>query len=44
MLRIRAVDREDFDCYVNGSLDTHFYFKETEVNSIEDIEELLECA
>ena len=38
----KGCDREDFDCYVNGSLDTHFYFKETEVNSTEDIEELLE--
>ena len=40
----KGCDREDFDCYVNGSLDTHFYFKETEVNTIEDIEGLLECA
>ena len=38
----RGCEREMFDCYVNGSLDTHFYFKETEVNSTEDIEELLE--
>lgn len=38
----KGCDREQFDCYVNGSLDTHFYFKGTEVNTEEDIQELLD--
>lgn len=37
----KGMEREQFDCYINGSLDTHFYFNETEVSSIEDIEELI---
>ena len=37
----KECEREQFDCYVNGSLDTHFYFKQTEVNSEEDIKELI---
>ncbi len=37
----KGCEREQFDCYVNGSLDTHFYFKQTEVNSEEDIKELI---
>ncbi|EFB32227.1 hypothetical protein HMPREF0971_01506 [Segatella oris F0302] len=36
----KGCEREKFDCWVNGSLDTHFYFKQTEVNSIDEIEEL----
>ena len=36
----RGCEREMFDCWVNGSLDTHFYFKQTEVNAINEIEKL----
>ena len=36
----KGCEREMFDCWVNGSLDTHFYFKQTEVNAINEIEEL----
>lgn len=36
----KGCKREMFDCWVNGSLDTHFYFKQTEVNTINEIEEL----
>lgn len=36
----KGCQREMFDCWVNGSLDTHFYFKQTEVNTIDEIEEL----
>ena len=37
----RGCEREMFDCYVNGTLDTHFYFNHSEVQCTEDIEELL---
>ena len=37
----RGCERELFDCWVNGSLDTHFYFKQTEVSDRQEIEELL---
>lgn len=37
----RGCEREMFDCFVNGSLDTHFYFNQTEVSDREEIEELL---
>lgn len=36
----KGCEREMFDCWVNGSLDTHFYFKQTEVNAINEIEKL----
>ena len=38
----KGCDREQFDSYINGSLDTHFYFNGTEVNSEEDIKELID--
>ena len=38
----KGCNREQFDSYLNGSLDIHFYFNETEVNSEEDIHELLD--
>lgn len=37
----RGCEREMFDCYVNGTLDTHFYFNQSEVQCTEDIEKLL---
>lgn len=36
----KGCEREMFDCWVNGSLDTHFYFKQTEVNCIDEIEKI----
>ena len=36
----KGCEREMFDCWVNGALDTHFYFKQTEVNAINEIEKL----
>lgn len=33
--------QELFDCYVNGSLDTHFYYDGTEVKSKEELLELV---
>lgn len=36
----KGCEREVFDCWVNGSLDTHFYFKQTEVNCIDEIEKI----
>ena len=37
-------NREKFDCYINGSLDTHFYYDGTEVKSEEELLELVEAA
>lgn len=37
-------NREMFDCYINGSLDTHFYYDGTEVKSEEELLELVEAA
>ena len=36
--------REVFDCYINGSLDTHFYYNGTEVKSEEELLELVNAA
>ena len=36
--------REMFDCYINGSLDTHFYYNGTEVKSEEELLELVNAA
>jgi hypothetical protein len=33
----KGCEREQFDCYVNGSFDIHFYFKQTDANPEEDI-------
>ena len=37
-------NREVFDCYINGSLDTHFYYNGTEVKSEEELLELVNAA
>lgn len=37
----RGCEREMFDCWVNGSLDTHFYLKQTEVSDRQEIEKRL---
>lgn len=36
--------REMFDSYINGSLDTHFYYNGTEVKSEEELLELVNAA
>ena len=36
--------REVFDCYINGSLDTHFYYNGTEVKSEEELWKLVNAA
>ena len=36
--------REVFDCYINGSLDAHFYYNGTEVKSEEELLELVNAA
>lgn len=35
-------EREKFDCYINGSLDTHFYYDGKEIMSEEEILKLIE--
>lgn len=37
-------NREKFDCYIKGSLDTHFYYDGREVKSEEELLELIEAA
>ena len=37
-------NREMFDCYINGSLDTHFYYNGAEVRSEDELLELVNAA
>ena len=36
--------REMFDSYINGSLDTHFYYNGTEIKSEEELWKLVNAA
>ena len=36
------IDYELFDSYINGNLDTHFYFNNIEIDTCEQLEELIE--
>ena len=37
----KGLDKELFDCYINGSLDTHFYYNSEEVFCSEELNEYL---